>query len=325
MIKLPKIISEKNSVILLWLGVILFLIGIGIFVWKESFSISSKIDSDKIAHFGDLISGVIGSVWSLAGVILFYVALTEQRKDYSTNQKALEIQVKTLNQQIEEFKLQRVELEETRKVFKEQSETLRIQRFENTFFQLINLHHVIIDNFSIKFSSEYSSTTYNKRDLISEALKRLNQKLSETHEEIITNTEGEIEFRLKKYENLSDLHQPIRDAYRRFFYDEFKSIFRHYFTNLYHIFKFIYTSDLIQNEKKQFYASILRAQLSSDELYLLFYNSIIITENFGYPKFLILIKHFDILHNFEFSRIPYGLHLKLYYKLIEDVDKINEL
>lgn len=69
----------------------------------------------------------------LAGVILLYVALDEQRKDIKINQNAL-------IKQIEEFELQRVELSETREIFKEQSITLKIQRFENTFFQLINLY-----------------------------------------------------------------------------------------------------------------------------------------------------------------------------------------
>lgn len=176
-------LTEKNSKVLLWIGIILFLTGIGIFIWDENLNFASDINTDKISGFGDFIGGAIGSIWSLAGVILFYVALTEQREDIKINRNALNAQVKALNQQIKEFELQRTELTETRKVFEEQGETLRVQRFENTFFQLVNLHHEIIDklNFDRKnYSHGYDGIE--KREVISKAvidlLKRIENKNS---------------------------------------------------------------------------------------------------------------------------------------------------
>jgi len=58
---------------------------------------------------------------------IFYVTLTEQRKDFVTNRKVLNAQTDALKQQIREFELQREELSETRKVFKIQSEILKKQ------------------------------------------------------------------------------------------------------------------------------------------------------------------------------------------------------
>ena len=80
-------------------------------------------------------------------------------------------------------------------------------------------------------------------------------------------------------------------VYKEFYFDDYKQILSHYFRNVYHIYKFIFTSELIEKTKKQFYASLVRAQLSSDELYIILYNSI--HQGLGYPNFLFLIKEFD--------------------------------
>ena len=96
-----------------------------------------------------------------------YVALDEQRKDIKINQNAL-------IKQIEEFELQRVELSETREIFKEQSITLKIQRFENTFFQLINLYNEIISNLQITYNNE----SYEKRDVFAFGLNNLSNIFS---------------------------------------------------------------------------------------------------------------------------------------------------
>ena len=49
----------------------------------------------------------------------------------------------TIFQQKKELSLQRLEISKTREEFVTQNTTLRLQRFENTFFNLLNLHHQI--------------------------------------------------------------------------------------------------------------------------------------------------------------------------------------
>ncbi len=83
----------------------------------------------------------------------------------------------------------------------------------------------------------------------------------------------------------------------------------HYFRNLYHIFKYIHLSGQTIEERK-FYATIVRAQLSSDELYLLLYNSLI--PRLGNPKFLYLMKTYDILQNFNKNLIN-AFDLEIYH------------
>lgn len=70
----------------------------------------------------------------------------------------------------------------------------------------------------------------------------------------------------------------------------------HYFRNIYQVLKFIDTSEL---EQKQFYANLLRAQLSSDELALLFYNCL---SHIGNEKFKPLLEKYAVLEHLP----PYG-------------------
>jgi hypothetical protein len=136
-------LTEKTSKLLIGIGIFLIIVGGIVFGWNAiSFDLSQTADGNRIGLFGDFIGGIVGSIWALAGVILFYVALQSQKTDILINQQALK-------QQIKEFELQRVELAETRKVFELQSETLRIQQFESTFFNMINIQFDIVSSTQI--------------------------------------------------------------------------------------------------------------------------------------------------------------------------------
>ena len=124
------------SMVLLVLAIPLLIL----FFWQESFYTDRTIAHEKFGTFGDFFGGVMGSIWALCGVILFYLALKEQRADFANNREALVKQIEALEVQTEEFKLQREELKESRKIFTEQAKTLKLQRFESTFFALIDLH-----------------------------------------------------------------------------------------------------------------------------------------------------------------------------------------
>lgn len=316
---MKNILTEKTSKILLWTGVFLLMTGILVFLYRENIALNSQINTTKISQFGDFIGGVVGSLWSLAGVILFYVALTEQRKDIEINRSTLNAQVSALNQQIQEFELQRIELSETRKVFQEQSETLKIQRFENTFFQLLSLHHELVDKLNFKKNSLTQNEKFEKRAVLSKAFEDLEIKLKFSNNIRGTNSIGESTYEEEPPKTIKVAEKRLTQAYKEFYFDDYKQILSHYFRNIYHIFKFIYTSELIKKSKKQFYATLVRAQLSSDELYLILYNSV--QEGLGYPNFLFLVKEFDIMQNFDFGIIEkHTFHREIYDIKIKDVE-----
>ena len=100
-------------------------VGTGIYISylfvKKINSLEDSIwdDHTLLGMAGEFIGGTVGSIWALAGVILFFLALIYQKK---------------------ELELQRIELHENRKIMDSQSKTIAIQQFENTFFQLLNFH-----------------------------------------------------------------------------------------------------------------------------------------------------------------------------------------
>ena len=59
-----KIATEKNSKILIWIGISLLIIGLFFFLYKSSFNIKNEVDTSKLSEFGDYFGGVIGAIWS---------------------------------------------------------------------------------------------------------------------------------------------------------------------------------------------------------------------------------------------------------------------
>jgi hypothetical protein len=57
----------------------------------------------------------------------------------------------TILLQRKELKLQREELKDTRAEFEKQNETLKLQRFENTFFNLLNQQHQIVNAIDFRY------------------------------------------------------------------------------------------------------------------------------------------------------------------------------
>ena len=292
---MKNILTEKFSKRLLVIGLVLLLIGFVMFIWNDwSLSTSDKLKSDKVGQFGDFVGGLIGSIWALAGVVLFYVALTEQRSDFATNRKVLDAQTEALKQQIKEFELQREELSETRKVFSIQSETLKKQQFESTFFNLLNLHHEIVNSIDLQSRvDKYQGFEKIFARGLSEGQK--NEKIVE----ITTGRDCFVKFckgfrnsyRENKESNPELTERELCDKSYQEYYENHQSDLGHYFRNLYHIFKFIKNTEL---ENKKRYTSLVRAQLSNDELFLLFYNS---SSKLGKDKFLPLIEEFHLLKN----------------------------
>ncbi len=63
---------------------------------------------DKTAQVGDFIGGFVGSLWSLTGVLLFYLALKLQRKEFKAQRKELKLQRKEIKNQKKEYTINRI-------------------------------------------------------------------------------------------------------------------------------------------------------------------------------------------------------------------------
>ena len=88
----------------------------------------------------------------------------------------------------------------------------------------------------------------------------------------------------------------------------------HVFRLIYHILRYLYETQFVDREEKQFFVRILRAHLSNPELVLIFYNGL---SDYGYPKLYELLEEFDLLQNINRSSLP-DVDDKLLYKRLAD-------
>jgi len=211
----------------------------------------------------------------------------------------------TILLQRKELKYQREELQATRKEFVIQNKTLKSQRFENTFFGLINLHNQIVNDIDDKKGDGYSSP-----------------------EEVISGRDVFFQAYLELRPLLAKKNLEISKAYLKM-YGKHNTDFGHYFRNLYRTFKIIHETEFVsineidddvENKEELYketnfihrykYTSILRAQLSDYELFILFYNC---QSHLG-KKFKPLVEEYSILKTMPRHFIEHKEHWQLFDK-----------
>lgn len=226
--------------------------------YYSKFGLITRYDinaTDKWGQFGDYIGGTLNPVLGLLSLIVLLLVYVQNKE----------------------------ELKDTRKVLAEQSETLKIQRFEQTFFSLLNLYSKIAAN----VEAQGDNARGGFHDLYVNDLSIFIGSGS---------FESEKKCRLNRLNSLSNFRVLYCDSnqfnikYKQFAI-EMENYISHYFRIVYSILKFISNSDI---SDKKLYANLLRAQLSKYELLLLFYNNI---SDFGVDKFFPLLIEFDILQH----------------------------
>lgn len=292
-------------------GKVLALIGLGgillvatIFIFFSSWSFSKIIDESILGVFGDFIGGVIGSILALAGIILYYVALKEQRREISLSQDALKLQVEALNHQIDEFKDQKIEMQETRKIhdkqtqeFEKQTKLVRLQQFDASFYSLLNVFIELKKNINNGFNNKYFENIYLELKKVDISSKTLN-----------------------------DIFKIIENKYIELLYTNHTELSQYYKT-VYRIFLLIEKSNLEVFEKEQYF-KIFRSQLTNSELLLLFYDY---HSRYGINvrplaiKYK-LFKHLPLLERIEFKfkgDIVFKSNLTYYLNIIVELLKSN--
>ena len=275
--------NQKNGDRLLKLGTAVCIVSaavcviIGVVFWMRGRAL--LVDSptmQDLANYGSYLQGAVASVWALAGVFLILVAFLAQTR---------------------QLRQQDAELENQQEQFRLQQESMTRQSFENLFFQLLNLQSKVASEFQVTLGTAYTGVA---------GFKPLYGRLKEgfTHAALA-------DFDLK---NKAKGINPSVETRREFaiqqylaFYQPFHAELGHYFRNLYHIFKFIKSSDFEHKEQRR-YSSLARAQLSPYELTLLFYNGITPLGD----KFKLLIEEFGLLENLEKSLLIEPEHANFY-------------
>jgi len=155
--------------------------------------------------------------------------------------------------------IQQTELKEARKEFKrsadalqDQNKNMKKQNFENTFFQMLSLHNDIVN--SIDLIKKEDNTLTTGRDCIKVFYTRLAREYRST----------------KKKGNGKYSETEIVDLSYKLFWKDHQTELGHYFRYLFNIIRFIEESDYSDG----LYIKLIRAQLSDQELLLLFYNAL---------------------------------------------------
>ncbi|SFJ43980.1 Putative phage abortive infection protein [Paenibacillus sp. UNC496MF] len=195
------------------------------------------------------------------------------------------------------FLSQKEELKISKQESRRQERAIRLESFEGTFFRMLTLHYEIVNSIQ-HIEEETHFVNY-----------QTSQKYTVPHNgrnffTLVINRWGILNLRSSS----SELQNGYDSLYRT---SEDK--LGHYFRNLFHIISFIDTSaDLeIYNashkideektfEKRKSYIRIIRAQLSSNELILLFYNS---RTDVG-KNFYDLIVKYQLLNNLRSEVLP---------------------
>ncbi|WPN72478.1 putative phage abortive infection protein [Pseudomonas germanica] len=186
----------------------------------------------------------------------------------------------TIVVQKNELALARDEFSKTANALKEQSESSKKQILENTFFNLLKFHHEALDG--LQFNEEILCCS-------------VTIKAGER-------TAGRAVFSsILNWMHIEEAPETALENYTNFQISE-NHVVGHYFRGLYQILKFIDDCELPDSEKEK-YSRILRAQLSTDEIALLFFNCICLDVDSG--QFRALVVKFKLLEHMRLSKVDF--------------------
>ncbi len=209
--------------------------------------------------------------------------------------------------------LQKKELELQRVAIKGEKEAFQKQNFESSFFQLLTMHSEIVNSIVIRkgIDGEYFG-----RKCFGYMLKEFKSiYVSDMRNDGLSGVvlegalKGARKGELDVTEELRQLiDEKVRKKYEKFF-AEYQPYVGPYFRHLYQAVKFVDQSDFLKEfEAKKFYTNLIRAQLSSDELGLLFYNCL---SDRG-AKFKCLVEKYALFKDMSFEVLMNEEHQNLY-------------
>jgi hypothetical protein len=245
-------VAETSS----WLSAVLagvFLLAIVAFaialvVYTQVFSGGLSTRQSDWAEFGDFLGGTLGPAFSLLGLLALLLTLHIQNREFTHSVRALN----------------------------KQAAALTVQNFESTFFEMIRLHHDIVQAIDLQ---DKKGRITRGRDCFRVFYERFRKNHSDAN---------------GRYQGSAPAVIATK-AYDVFFAEHQHEI-GHYFRNFHRILKLVDESRVLD---KSNYTGILRAQMSSAELALLFYNAI-------HPvgeKLKPLLEHYEILESLDISQL----------------------
>lgn len=191
--------------------------------------------------------------------------------------------------QRQELNLTREELSGQKQEMQAQNETLKVQRFENTFFKMLefleNCRHDV-------FYQGFQRPSVEGRDAIKSLYEAFtNGFLCSWIQDNDFNQKRVFKEECKSLEGISKQYSN--------FYIKYGDELGQYYRTLYNLLKLVDRADFIEDQSV--YTNLVRAQLSRYELLLLFYNCLSV---YGSEKMCPLVKQYHILKHLESGMLP---------------------
>lgn len=219
----------------------------------------------------------------------------------------------TIIQQRHDLQLQRQAINQSKKDINQQNETMKIERFENTFFKMLEVQQSIVNDLyatdshtewvkqdapnGISTKEILTKDEYRGRNLFYYVFVLCNHKLANQIFPYDTSASG--------------LSEVIKFRGKACFDDYMTTtMFDHYFRHLYTILKFIEENDWLGETKQYQYATFVRATLSRYELVMLYYNG------FFHPKMIKMMERYCLLNNIRTELLPMSLEYNNYLKRV---------
>lgn len=220
-------------------------------------------------EFGDLFGGANALFSGMAFVGLIWAILLQNQE---------------LHLQRKDLKLTQEELRGQKEQLKAQNITFRRQTFDNAFFQMLSLHNQIVNSIDlVEGQSTPVTETFTGRDCFPRFYWRFKRTLAQR----------------KPIDHLTI--EEVSDGYSLFL-PTIQADIGHYFRYLYNLIKFVDQSEI---DDKQRYINLIRAQLSSHELLMLFYNCAV---GGGQKRFKPLVEKYAFLENIPETELIAGWH-----------------
>ncbi|PKP18963.1 MAG: hypothetical protein CVU07_00875 [Bacteroidetes bacterium HGW-Bacteroidetes-23] len=205
--------------------------------------------------------------------------------------------------------------------FEKQEKKDYVQNFENTFFNMLTIHHQIVQDMDYYLKSFYTydnedfSHSFDKKKLNDDKISKsrdvfknsfrllyifMNEEKSRILGENIINYSIRDKICNLTSSTFSHYDKKIETKFNHIYksiYIKYDSDFGHYFRNFYRLIKMVdekkFSNNNVEDYKiKYSYTSIIRAQLSDSEIKWLFLNCL---SDAGYKKFKPLIEKYSLL------------------------------
>lgn len=302
-----KVFTEKAGFILVVAGFVVIIGAIIAFVFFSRWSFSRTIDEAIVGQFGDFVGGVVGTLFALAGVVLYYVALTEQRKDLKINHDNLLLQTDALKQQIEEFKAQKEEMAETRKVYEQQTALFQEQTnlYREQSEAMKKQAEEAKNQTAIYLVEQFDASFYPLLNLICTA--------QQENVKIIEDIKSRIQSKVDKNEDINKAYEKILKEYKDQYQTQGEPI-RRLFDMITQMVRLIHNAPMLNEEKKKHYISILHSQLRGCTNVVLFYHLFSETEKNEKPLYHQsgFFEELNFMQRCEFATLyPSHLYLSL--------------